>query len=388
MVKLFRISKLVKLGCVIVLGLCMPNKLVYAQYPVDFSGYLSEMPSFIWSEGSQSSTFDVLIHNRINLEHQINDNFKAKIDFRNRLFWGDMVESTVNFKYLASEDDGVLDMSFNWESHSKYLLNTTIDRFSLEYEKENIQLKVGRQRVNWSQTMVWNPNDIFNSYSYLDFDYSERPGMDGVRMQYFTGNTSNIEAVFKIDKDLDMTFASLYRFNTRGYDFQFIAGELEQEDFIIGGGWSGSICGAGFYGELSYFSEMDNVSNDVFVSSIGGNYIFRNSLLLSGEYLYSSNLANYEGSYSDLLYNQSSVKRMSITDHSYVVSLFYPITPSLNISVAYMGLGFPMAKSFYLGPTANYSFSDNLYLTGVLQYYNLTEYEGVVASYLRLKWSF
>ena len=34
----------------------------------------------------------------------------------------------------------------------------------------------GRQRINWGQTFVWNVNDVFNAYSYFDFDYKERPG--------------------------------------------------------------------------------------------------------------------------------------------------------------------------------------------------------------------
>jgi hypothetical protein len=377
-----------KIVWIILLGALMTSRVVYAQSPYEFSGYLSEMPSYIWYDGTQESVFDVLIHNRINLSHRINEKYKVKVAFRNRLFWGESVESTINFKHLISSDQGVIDLSFNWEARNKYVINTSIDRLLLEYEKRKMHLSIGRQRINWSQTMVWNPNDIFNSYSYFNFDYPERPGMDGIRFQYYTNEASHLEAVMKVDKDYDITLAGLYRFNTRRFDIQFIAGQLEQEDWIAGAGWNGHIGGAGFYGELSYLNEINKPSNDIFIGSVGGNYTFKNALMLSAEYLYSSNLQNYQGNYSILLNSQSSVKRLSINDHSYVVSGSFPATPLLNISMSYVGFGSPSSREFYLGPTMEYSLADNLYLTAVVQYYKLNNIDDVMASYLRFKWNF
>ena len=56
-----------------------------------------------------------------------------------------------------------------------------------------------RQRINWGQTLVWNPNDIFNAYSYFDFDYIERPGSDAIRLQYYPDYSSAIEMAVKAD---------------------------------------------------------------------------------------------------------------------------------------------------------------------------------------------
>lgn len=364
---------------------------VGAQSLFEFSGYLSEMPSYSWSKESEQSFWDNLVHNRLNFAYTPNDKTKLRMEFRNRIFWGQTVKRTPLYKYIISNDSGWLDMSFNWGSGDSYLVNTIVDRLSYEYVSGNFQLKVGRQRVNWSQTMVWNPNDIFNSYSYFDFDYVERPGMDGVRLQYFTGLSSQIESVLKVDGNKHISAASLYRFNTSGYDVQLIAGEVNQEDYILGGGWSGSIAGAGFYGEISFLSPFEKSKDQILLTSVGGNYTFKNSLLLKGEYLYCSNLKNYNGGLEALLYNQASIKNLSITDHSYMLSGSYPISPLLTLSVDYMGFGFPVFNSFYIGPTIDYSITSDLYISGVFQIFSgeINKKRDLRAlSFVRLKWSF
>ncbi len=361
---------------------------VYSQEELDFSGYVSLMPSLNYNNQSKETVFDNLIHNRINLSYQINEKFNSKISFRNRIFWGETIKSMPTFKYIISNDPGWLDMSFNWESRSNYILNTNVDRLWLEYISRNFQLKIGRQRVNWSKTMVWNPNDIFNSYSYFDFDYPERPGMDGVRIQYYTGVASSIEAVVKINSNRDITAAAKYATTIKGYDVQLIAGELELNDWVFGGGYSGSLFNAGFYGEISYLMNIDNQDDDVLLASFGANYMFKNSLMFTTEYLYSDN-QNVQGlEYNLLFYMQSSVKNLSIDQNSYVLSLSWPINPLLNISMAYMGFSFPVFKNYYVGPTVEYSISDNLNFSVVSQYFSFANDNKSVAAYLRLKWNF
>ncbi|MCK7542259.1 MAG: hypothetical protein MZV63_70990 [Marinilabiliales bacterium] len=68
-----------------------------------------------------------------------------------------------------------------------HVLNTFIDRASVDFTAGTLQVSAGRQRINWSQALVWNPNDIFNTYSSFDFDYMERPGSDAVRVDLLTG---------------------------------------------------------------------------------------------------------------------------------------------------------------------------------------------------------
>ena len=112
----------------------------------------------------------------------------------------------------------MVDMSWNIFDKQSFLFNTTIDRLWLDLHYNKFQVTIGRQRINWGQTFVWNPNDIFNAYSFFDFDYVERPGSDAVRLQYFPSSSSAAELAVKVDDENDITAAGLYRFNRWGYD--------------------------------------------------------------------------------------------------------------------------------------------------------------------------
>ena len=53
------------------------------------------------------------------------------------------------------------------------------------------------------------------------------------------------------------TEAIMYHYNKWNYDFQVFSG-IYQKDFTVGAGWAGNIIGAGFKGEVSYFTPYRN----------------------------------------------------------------------------------------------------------------------------------
>ena len=75
-------------------------------------------------------------------------------------------------------DNGYLDLTEKISSGNSYLLYTNIDRLNLSYTFNKLEIQIGRQRVNWGISSVWTPNDIFNSSSFINFDYAEKPGSD------------------------------------------------------------------------------------------------------------------------------------------------------------------------------------------------------------------
>jgi len=79
------------------------------------------------------------------------------------------------FLDLFDYDPGYFDLTKVWADGKSYVFVSTFDRANIEYTKGNFEAMVGRQRVNWGINTVWTPNDIFNSFSYFDFDYEERP---------------------------------------------------------------------------------------------------------------------------------------------------------------------------------------------------------------------
>ncbi len=358
------------------------------------NGYVKYMNTVIFNDIDSVWAVDNLIHNRINYRWYINDNFTFTADMRNRLMYGDIVKTTPDYDSIVTVDNGYMGfLTNNIYSNQSSILTTTFDRLYLEYNSNNWVVTLGRQRINWGQTFAWNPNDIFNSYSFYDFDYEERPGSDALRIQYYPNYTSVADVAVKIDKDNNITAAGLYRFNKWSYDIQILGGIIDTSDFVIGTGWSGSIKDFGFNGEISYFHPQENFSDSVgiVITSIGLNYMFGNSLNISIE-------GNYNGyfdqlnlkSFSDFYFMPLSVKSSTYSKFSWFGQISYPIHPLLSGTIAAMY--FPsLGHGYFLMPSLAYSVSDNFEFALYGQRFEGKfggQYDKMTMLFLRFRYSF
>lgn len=358
-----------------------------------FNGYVKDLQTFIFQDFNGDWTSGNLIHNRLNFKWLASSSFTASLELRNRLLFGDMLTRFPGYNKTFETDHGILKLSKNVIDEKSYLLNIDVDRLWLQYSNEKIQITMGRQRINWGQTFVWNPNDIFNTYSYFDFDYEEKPGSDAVRVQYFSNPTSVVEFVAKIDDLNRSTWAGLYRFNKWNYDIQFLGGIEDEEDFVLGAGWSGQILKGGFRGEATYFRPIHNFNDTtgIFLTSVGYDYTFKNSLFLQFEALYNGNDKSINIlSLNQLNSSNINTKNLFLSGYSMFGSLTYPFTPLISGSLA--GIINFRNRLFFVNPTINISLKTNLELSFIAQivhyYENQTINQDVNFIYARLKWSF
>jgi hypothetical protein len=372
--------------------------LIKAQQTVTLNGYVKDLYMFYHPEmdipGVDSEFLSTnVVHNRLNFRWDATSKFVAVVEMRNRLIFGNLVSKFPEYASMVDVDNGFFDLSWLTAQNDKWFLHSMIDRAYLDYTAGKWQFRVGRQRINWGVNLVWNPNDVFNSFSYFDFDYEERPGSDAVRVQYYTGTTSSGELVYKAGNDADQTaVAGLYRFSRRGYDFQFIGGWVGP-DLIAGGGWAGDIRGAGFRGEITRFMPRKGVANPVpaTVVSVSGDYTFRNGWYIHGSVLYSSNGTTGKAGGMNLLFNPDmSAKQLSFARYSLFGQVSKPITPLLSGS--FSGIVNPSDGSFYAGPSLVYSLQNNLelMLAGQLFFGSSGAEFGDIGqvAFGRLKWSF
>jgi hypothetical protein len=361
---------------------------VKAQIKAD--GYLGTMPTWYYLDQMDQNLWENVVHNRINLSYDFSPSLIGVIQFRNRLIFGETVREIPGYVALINSDQGWVDMTYNLASGNSAILNMTVDRLWLDFYIGKLQVRAGRQRINWGQAMVWNPNDIFNAYSFFDFDYPERPGIDGVRLQLYTGMTSQVEGVFKIDHEQRKTMAMRYRFNAGRYDWQILGGRLNDSDWTAGLGWAGHIGDAGFYGEGTLLIPDDETQDETLIASTGLDYTFKNSLLLRSEFLYSSNLPQEVSGFSDFLAGQASIRNLSVTKYSLFAMAQYPFTPLFTGAMNVMT--FPGTKAWYLGPSFEYSLKSNLYLTTFINlFFNENDLTGKSTDFqgaIRLKWFF
>jgi hypothetical protein len=291
---------------------------------------------------------------------------------------------------------GLADMSWNIADGHSYVLNSTMDRLNASWEKEKWRITLGRQRINWSQTWVWNPNDIFNTYSFFDFDYAERPGSDAARIQYYNSEVSVTEVAAKLNKDKKLTAAAYYKFNKWETDFQLIGGLLNEQDYVAGAGFSGAIKSVAIRSEFSYFQPVKHFADTsgLFLGSFAIDYSFSNSIGIMAEFLYNSkpvkNISSLMSYYSAPL----TVKNLSFAEYNLFFQASYPVSPLISTSIG--GMYFPKIKGYYLGPSLSYSASDNIEISFYLQSFgaDLTDATGnktkmqVNMAFLRGKFSF
>jgi hypothetical protein len=330
---------------------------------ISLNGYVKYMNTIIFDEVDLPWMIDNLIHNRLNFRWYLSENFTFSTDLRNRFVYGDYVKAIPGYDKILSNDNGYLNFLTNKiYSNSSSVLVTSFDRFYLEYNTEGWTVTAGRQRINWGQSFAWNPNDIFNTYSFFDFDYEERLGSDALRIQYYPDYSKTIDAVIKIDEDKNITAAGLYRFNKWGYDIQILGGIIDSTDFVVGTGWSGNLKSFGFNGEVSYFHPQLNFSDTsgVMLATAGFNYMFGNSLYLSFEGIYNGYFSKLNmNSFTDLYFIPQTAKTISFSKFSWFAQASLPINPLLNSSLAVMF--FPsLGDGYFIMPSLAYSVSNNM----------------------------
>ncbi len=414
--------------CILFLtGLALFSVSFYAQNSrmdkMDVNGYVSVMPSVMYYEietgpamaATDTLLFEALLHNRLNFSWYPSSDFTASVQFRNRLIYGDYVENMPDYKNDLDNTDNFIDMSFNLVSGGSYILNSSIDRAWVKYSLGKLDITAGRQRINWSRTFAWNPNDLFNVYNFFDFDYPERPGSDAVRLQYYTGMTSSAEFAVKLDSAGKVTAAAKYLFSAGGTDIQILGGYYSSYstindnvtysgDYVLGMGWAGYIKNVGLRGEMSYFQPKTNFADTsgLFYASISLDYLFSNDLSVNAEFFYSDipdsrSSAGFMEFYSGPL----SVKNLTFTRFNFFARGSYPLTPLFNVTLGSMiffdNKDNQQITGFYIGPGADYNLSNSLALSLHGQIFGF-EIEDKISGtsleqqadlvFLRLKWNF
>ncbi len=331
------------------------------------NGYVKTLQTIELSDLDNVLT-DQLIHNRLNLRWYPNENWTIALEARNRIFFGELVKLTPNYGDLINDvNNDVFDLSTVLVNRNALVVHSMLDRAYVDWSKNKWQIRAGRQRINWGINLVWNPHDLFNTYSFLDFDYEERPGSDALRVQYYTNYASSIEfAVKAFDRVEDRVAAMLWKFNKWNYDFQLLGG-LYQKDVAFGLGWAGSIGGMGFKGETSIFQpigERDGRETAVALT-LGFDYSVKN-WYLNGGLLFNS-LGENDPDFTNPLLFEISARNLSAYKYSVFTQASHQLTPltSMSLSNIYSFGG----NALIINPAFVFSLSDNWSLDIVGQFF-------------------
>ncbi|MFH4968341.1 hypothetical protein V8G61_09065 [Gaetbulibacter sp. M240] len=353
------------------------------------NGYIKDLQRLSFIRNSEQTLDQNLIHNRINLRYNYGSAFSAAAEFRNRIFWGEAVRLNSNFSQQLENPSDFFDLSVSYLKRPDLLMHTNIDRIWLQFSLKHFETRLGRQRINWGIGTLWNPNDIFNTYNFLDFDYEERPGRDAVKFTYKFGGMSNIELAIATSEGMKQQVIALkYFFNKQYYDFQFIAGQFN-DTVTLGGGWSGRIENIGFKGECQYFfshKEKDDLLN----ITLEADYLLENSWYLGGGLLFNSYGVSKPQDNWETISFELSPKNLMPTKWNATLTVRKQFTPlfTTGLTTIYS----PGTNLFLVLPGLSYNIATNLDLDFVMQSF-FAEFQNTFNGlshniFLRTKWSF
>ncbi len=376
---------------------------------LEWSGYIKDMLSY--SDGNyegmpvKTGRWQNTLQGRLNLNAYAGD-FTVSVQSRHLLIYRKNQKDAQQFLDAFQVDNGFTNLSRDYISKQNFFASADVDRLYLDWSHEDWQITAGRQRIAWGSALVWNITDFFNPFNILDFDYEEKPGNDAVRIQYYTGPTSQFDVAFAPSKDKRKQMAAArYVFNIFEYDFNILAAWQEEKQ-RYGMNWSGNLAGAGFRGEVVYIKPdlkffapwltprqssllIQKIFDTPYWNAVLSlDYTFANSFYLHTEYLY-----NELGVTKNSALRQFEILQtgeLGPARHSLFFEAAYDLTPLLRAD--YFVLFNPGDHSQISVPSLQYSLSDNwgLYALAFLSSgKSASQYGGYPAQYFcRLKFSF
>ncbi len=360
--------------------------------PIRLRGYVKAMPGLQLDKDFSDPGFNSLLHNRLNFRWDITPDLDLRVEGRNRLIYNDMFDKVPHVKDIFDQDEGLVDMSWVWLSDGNWIGHSELDRLYVNWRAENWRVRAGRQRINWGINLVSNPNDLFNVYSFFDFDYVERPGTDAIRVQHFLGGLSSVEvAVSPARNNEEMVAAAKYGLNFRGYDIQALGGYYRNR-MAFGAGWAGNLREAGLKGEATWFYDLEEtpgIQRGNLVAAIGLDYMFANGTFGVVEFLYNGGHERDPGQVF-LITEPLRPDNIMFSKYALTLSADHSFSPIFSGSMAVMGL--PDIEAAFFMPGFKYSVATNLDLEFISQIFvggSGTIFEQAGSAYfLSLQYSF
>jgi hypothetical protein len=337
------------------------------------SGYVRENPIF-WESApvyGAEHLFGNLLHLRQNLLWYPSSSVTAALEVKERVIAGD---DSGQFAELIAPQNArrpYFDWTRSAEGDAGYA-DASIDRLWIDVTSGKLEIRAGRQRIAWGTNLVWNPIDIFNPSSFLDFDDVEKPGTDAARLQYYLGPASEIDVAWAPGRESEGTDAAVRIMANRwGYDLMVLGGR-RGEDNVLGLAWSGSIAGGGFRGEALWGKPRDDDhgsdddgsgsgnSASYVNASISGDYAFPNTVYLQISVLYVSRGTTSKAGGNEIieayLRGDLSPARCSL-----FTEVAKDLSPLWHADVS--AIVNPSDASFYAGPSLKWSAAQDIDVT-------------------------
>ncbi|BEH15772.1 hypothetical protein [Marinobacter shengliensis] len=164
------------------------------------------------------------------------------------------------------------------------LVRHQLYRGTIQWRSPVGDFRFGRQQVNWSTALIWNPMDVLNSVSPLQLEPDERIGVDALLWDSAWGATGRISVVHAPQHSAsDASTAARAKRFVAGVDAGVMIGEFA-DAARAGVSGSGSVVGTGWRTEIVW--SEPKAGESYWQGVVDLNWSFRNGLNLGLEYFY------------------------------------------------------------------------------------------------------
>lgn len=357
-----------------------------------FNGYVKNLQNWVFNDQPNTLVNGGFFHNRLILKWMPDAAWTFDLETRNRLFYGEWVRFQPGWAEDLEHDKGWADLSFVPVKRATLIGSVVADRLWVQWQRERWNLRLGRQRINWAVALTWNPNDWFNTWNFLDFDYEERPGADALRIRYQSGSFSSLDVAVSPARDKKQWIgAARFSGNVSRYDWQVQAG-LYRNRLAAGLGWAGNLGQAGFKGEVSVFHPLDGAAGNTSVSATTGvDATIGDSWFVNGAVLINSRGSSGDIDVFSLSQNNLSADNLMPGKVSLLAGGSHVFTPLFTTS--FTAVYSPNGHLLILIPSAAWSVAGNWDVDVTGQLFWRRSGSGVLKNelnwlFLRARWSF
>ncbi len=343
---------------------------VFAQYNIEFSGYVVDLPIYQSTNKDLAQLFNIdqnsflnltrvrlrptfcLWNNaRINLEYEISGFYHGELG-------GFLIEQP------EKTNRQLVDLTWNPINKKNYSLIHFIDRFYFRQGFDFGSVEIGRQRISWGTGRIWNPTDLFNPINPATYYKLEKDGADVISLRYIFGNFTDLNIVYNPQGKINNSnYGFRFRTNFDTYDFSLVGGYFDQR-IVAGCDFAGNFFEAGVHGEGIISMNKNNISKNFAKFIIGADYQFTPLLYGLVEYHYNgegkTNKFNYE--FDRLLKGEI----LNLNRNYLAETISYQVTPLFTTSLT--NITDLNDGSGYFSLTGNYSVTENFYMNAGTQF--------------------
>jgi len=149
-------------------------------------GNLSHFPSeSLESALRDSDVFEGIVDFRLSSEFQLNSfktvfhgEFLSLFDEREALELQTASIFDITSLGLPNDRSRAMRLTYNIDEDSSFSSVARLDRAYLEYQREQLTTRIGRQSISWGNGLLFNVFDVFNPFSPTEIDRDYKPGDD------------------------------------------------------------------------------------------------------------------------------------------------------------------------------------------------------------------